>query len=247
MDSNRQIPSNGKRFSIRTLLGITVIVAISLGWMSSLNRLSRVKAQMIKERDRTAVIEGHIESIYQTKQNERNQGRGFLSGMNLDGCDFAGVTIKTGSSAFQSTTLNDAQLPNANITVGGSSFQSASFDRANLQSATLTATGSSFQIVTFVQSDLRSATLNAGNGAVFQAASFRGADLTGATINCSGISAFQAVDIDSANFTDADLSSIDANNLRTAYFSDPPTYSVGTKFPTGFVPADAGWVLADAP
>jgi uncharacterized protein YjbI with pentapeptide repeats len=228
-------------------LGVTVVLAIGMGWLATLEKLRRTNDRMLAEFERTQMIEGQIESIYSEKYRERNRGRGFLSGMKLDGCDFGGVTIDAGSSAFQSTSLESANLRDATITAGGSSFQFVSFDHADLRGAKLAASGASFQMITFVEADLQGAKLIGGNGSAFQAVSLRGADLTGATIQCSGVAAFSAVDIDSANFSDADLSSIDADNLRNAYYSNPPKYSGKTRFPTGFNPEKAGWKLEEGP
>jgi uncharacterized protein YjbI with pentapeptide repeats len=238
---------NSKRFSIRTLLGVTVVLAVVMGWLVTLQELRITKGRMSAASARTQMIESHIESIYGEKYRERNHGRGFMSGMNLDGCDFRGVTINADTSAFQATSLQNANLQNATITAGGSSFQSVSFDHADLRGAKLSASGAAFQMVTFVEADLRGAKLIGGNGSEFQAVSFRGADLTGATITCGGAAAFSAVDIDSANFSDADLSAIDADNLHSAYYSTPPNYSTKTKFPADFDPKKAGWTLADQP
>ena len=237
----------GKRYSIRRLFGLTLVLAIVMAWLVTLSELRRTQRRISVASARTRMLELNIDAIYSEKHRARNHGRGFLSGLKLDGCDFQGVTINAGDAAFQSTSLAGANLQGATIAAGGSSFQSVSFDHADLRNAKLSATGSSFQVVTFVEADLRGADLNGGNGAVFQAASFRGADLTGATIRCSGVAAFQVVDIDSANFSNADLSSINADNLRDGYYSSPPKYSKKTQLPAEFDPQQAGWTLVDDP
>jgi uncharacterized protein YjbI with pentapeptide repeats len=238
---------NGKRYSIRTLLGVTVVLAIAMAWLVTLAELGRTRRRISADSARTQMLESNIDAIYGEKHRARSHGRGFLSGMKLDGCDFHGVTIDAGDSAFQSTSLVSANLRGATITAGGSSFQSASFDHADMRGAKLSASGASFQLVTFVDADLRGAQLIGGNGSVFQTASFRGADLTGAKISCSGVAAFQVVDIDSANFSNADLSAIDAGNLQGAYYSNPPKYSNQTQFPPQFDPQKEGWTLVDEP
>lgn len=236
-----------RRYSIRTLLGVMVVLAIVMAWLATLAELRRAYQLISVDSARTRMLESNINAIYEDKHRVENHGHGFLSGMDLDGCDFHGVKINAGNSAFQSTTLRSANLQDSTITAGGASFQRVSFDWANLRAATLSASGAAFQLVTFVEADLRDAKLIGGAGSEFQTVSFRGADLTGATIRCSGAGAFQAVDINAANFSDADLGAIDANNLRSAYFSIPPIYSSKTKFPADFDPAQAGWKLADAP
>ena len=215
-----------------------------MGWVATLGELRQTQMRVAASTDRMRMINSQIDAIYATKQDSRNRGRGFLSGLVLDGSDFRDVQIDAGPSAFQSTSLRNANLENANIKAGGSSFQSVCFDEANLRGATLSASGASFQVVTFVNADMRGATLIGGSGSEFQNVSFRGADLTGATIRCGGSAAFAQVDIDSAVFYDSDLSRIDSKNLSSAFFTDPPKYDSLTKFPDGFDAGAVGWELA---
>ncbi|QDT08595.1 pentapeptide repeat-containing protein [Stieleria marina] len=227
---------------------LTMFLAIGLGWFRAVADRNRARKDAWEAKSQLRMLDQYIKPLLESpKQREQNRGRGFLSGMNLDGCDLRGISLTTGAGAFQSVSLQGAKLQNATISCGVSSFQQVSFDRADLTNAKLTATGSSFQLATFVGAKLVGTQLIGGNGAVFQANSFRGADLTNASFVCSGSSAFQIADIDSAVLVGTDLSSIDPENLRKAYFVDPPTYSLQTQFPAGFDPQFAGWILQELP
>ena len=235
------------RFSIRSLLAFTLIVAIGFLCVQSALDAQKWKQRHLQLSERLMAAENQLS--FRSGRNGRklpdpgNRSRGFLSGAQLDGSDFRGVVIRLGASAFQRTSLNDANLQNAVITAGGASFQFAQFDGANLQGAKLTGGGASFQLASFVAADLSQATLT-GSGSSFQLASFRNANLTGATITGPNIS-FQAVDLDSAKFEHADLSAIAAADLAACYFSTPPTYNANTRFPTGFDPVAVGWKLTE--
>jgi hypothetical protein len=49
------------------------------------------------------------------------------------------------------------------------------------------------------------------------------------------------VNISGARFERADLSAIDADNLASCYFVEPPTYDDRTVFPSGFDAEEQSW------
>ena len=95
---------------------------------------------------------------------------------------------------------------------------------------------SAFQLASFVNADLTGAVLT-GGGSSFQGSTFEGSKLVGARLLCSGAS-FQAVDVTGANFRGADISTLEAESLKSCYFQSPPRYDGKTKFPVGFDPVD---------
>ncbi len=245
MNDNRQQPgSNRRRITIRSLLALTLIVAIGFGWINAVKRAEshRDEVWRIQQRLLAANEQLELRDVAEKPQPGTRRHR-FLYETNLEGNDFRGVNISAGPSAFQKTWLVDSQLQNTIIVAGTSSFQRARFDHANLQNAQLTGGGASFQLASFAGADLRNASLT-GGGASFQCASLRDANLDGATINCPvNSSSFQLVDIDSASFRHADLSAIRAEDLESCYFFTPPMYDDKTRFPAGFDPAAVGWKL----
>jgi hypothetical protein len=218
-----------------------------LGWNRTYRRLQETRREVVVMSGRLGNIESSILELYTPPAPHHSDASvthlRIFSGTNLNGCNLSGMTIRSTGPEFQSVSLEDANLEDADISVSSSSFQKATFDRANLKHAKLSASGSAFQYVTFVGADLTGATLSSGTGADFQVVSFRDANLKGATIVCGGSSAFSTVDINNANFEDANLSSINADNLASSYFVSPPLYSNKTQFPSGFSPVDCGWRL----
>jgi uncharacterized protein YjbI with pentapeptide repeats len=219
-----------------------MIVAIGFGWINAAKQAKHWQAQAWRLQQRLLAADTQLKlRRLAEKPADETRHPGFLYETNLEGGDFRDIKIRIGAAAFQKTWLVGAKLPNATIVAGDRSFQHARFDHANLRNARMTGGGGAFQLASFAGADLSHAALT-GGGASFQGASFRDADLTGATIRCppSG-SAFQVVDIDSAKFPDADLSAIEAADLRSCHFSAAPTYNDRTLFPPGFDPIDVGW------
>jgi beta-lactamase regulating signal transducer with metallopeptidase domain/uncharacterized protein YjbI with pentapeptide repeats/Leucine-rich repeat (LRR) protein len=154
--------------------------------------------------------------------------------------DLTGASL-SGDNAFQQTQFDGATLTGATLKGGGSSLQLANFDGANLDGALLSGNG---QMASFVNANMAGASFT-GDGTALQTANFDGADLTRATIRCPSAGAFQLVSINRTNFADTDLSSLALTSLNSSKFSPktPPTYTKGTKFPSGFNPLKAGWKL----
>lgn len=232
-----------RNFSLRTLMLWTLLVAITLGWLRTSQTYS---TNLRRAQERLMNLELNIEQLYLDSDRDigsEGVGRSRFLNADLSHCHLASVRYESDSPAFQNVKLADANLERAVLVGSGASFQSACFDRAKMKGAHLRASGSAFQNVTFVEANLTDAIIQGGSGADLQNVSFRRANLTGAKIICQGPVAFTGVDLDAAILIDADLSSIDSENLAGAYFNEPPSYSKNTKLPAGFDPKKTGWTL----
>ena len=126
---------------------------------------------------------------------------------------------------------------------GTGAFQIATFDEAVLVNARLTGGGASFQLSSFAGADLTGATLTGGGAVVSAARPFRTPNLSAHESQGSG-TAFQAVNLDGADFRGADLSTLEAESLKSCYFMTPPKFDGATRFPAGFDPHAEGWSQA---
>ena len=228
----------GLRFSLRTALVCTALIALTLGWYRTVKEARTRNARL--ERELTnAVAQIHLaESRAAFQGGDRSNVKptakgGVLSGATLEGVNLRGIVIDGGSSAFQRTVFGHSDLSNVSLSGGAASFQAASFNHAILKNARLTGGGSSFQLATFEDADLSGAELT-GN---LQGISLKHAVCVGTTI----VGSFQGARIDAVQFQMADLTGINNRNLASCYFEDPPTYDAETTFPEGFDPAANGW------
>jgi len=228
------------KFSIRDVLLATMLVALFFGWRSSKQQAERRIAGLKR---RLAYAESG--ETWDTRRFQLHQKRtekpasGLLSRANLEAADLQGGVLVGMNSAFYLTVFNDADLQHASLTGGNAAFQGARFFRTNLTGAKLSGGVSAFQLASFVNADLTGAVLT-GGGSSFQGSTFEGSKLVGARLVCSGAS-FQAVDVTDANFRGADISTLEAESLKSCYFQSPPRYDGKTKFPVGFDPVDEGW------
>lgn len=229
------------RFTVRDLFLLIVLVSVILAWISSEQRgeqRRRIQEQQVHyaqqelERARDQLRD-------QARPRDRDRNRSFWEA-DLEDSNLAGMTIASNQNAFQRASFKNCRLEDATLQGGTASFQVSRFDGAKLNRARLIGEAASFQMASFVGADLTGAAL-IGESASFQSATFEGATLIGATLSGN----FQTANISGAKFEDADLSAIDASNLGSCYFNDPPTYNAHTKFPTGFNPAERLWRRVD--
>jgi uncharacterized protein YjbI with pentapeptide repeats len=150
------------------------------------------------------------------------------------------------SSGLQKTNFTRATLETADLSGGGSGLQKAIFVEATITNSSLRGEGASFQMAAFQNAKLHSTKLT-GSGPAFQKSNFDGARLFRTTISCNSPTAFQLVKLNDTEFVACDLSSIDAEALRSCEFSTatPPRYDAKTKLPKGFDPEAAGWKLIE--
>jgi beta-lactamase regulating signal transducer with metallopeptidase domain/uncharacterized protein YjbI with pentapeptide repeats len=146
------------------------------------------------------------------------------------------------SSGMQKAKFTRATLETADISGGASGLQKALFTEATITNSTLRGEGASFQLADFQKAKLHSSKLS-GSGPAFQKSNFDGARLLRTTISCNSRTAFQLVKLNDTEFVECDLSSIDAEALRSCEFdaATPPRYDVMTKLPEGFDPEAARW------
>jgi hypothetical protein len=229
------------RVSIRGLFFLILLVALLFGWHSSRQRAERERRQQ-EQRLRYAE-----EELRRARDELRDQQRGprpdrarSFWEADLEGSNLAGMTIASGSNAFQRASFRECILEGATLVGGDASFQLARFDAAKLARAQLKGGGSSFQASSFLGADLTGATL-VGGGSSFQGASFEEATLIGAKLSGN----FQVVNISGARLEAADLSAIARDDLGSCYFKDPPTYDARTMFPPGFDPVERSWRRVD--
>ena len=224
------------QFTTRTVMMVTLLLAVMLGWRSSVRR---GELQMAQQANRLAYAEQELARARDELQDrvrvKPDRSRALWMAA-LDGANLSGMTIASPTNPFQRASFKDCNLENATLQGGTSSFQLAQFDGADLIKATLTGGDCAFQNATFVGADLTGAVLT-GGGVSFQASSFENATLIGARLTGS----FQGANISGAHVEGADLSALDGNSLASCYFKDPPTYDGQTKFPAGFAPPAQLW------
>jgi len=218
------------------MLIFTLLVALALGWHSSVQRAERMLAL---QTNRLRYADQELNRIREELgfRNRATRGSaGTLWDVQFDGARLRGISFSSPNNAFQRTSFKDCDLQNAALQAGGAAFQRARFDGANLADAKLTGGGSSFQRATFVGADLTGAAL-AGGGSSFQLSSFENATLVGARL----VGSFQLSNISGARFEGADLSALDSDSLASCYFQKPPIYDDRTRFPPGFDPLARHW------
>lgn len=224
------------RFSIRGVMLLTLLIALLLGWRSSVQRagvqLRQQAKQLVYAEQELARARDELESRGSIKPDK---SRAFWLAQ-LEGANLAGMTISSPGNAFQRASFQGCNLEHATLQGGVSAFQLARFDKAKLAGAKLSGGNASFQHATFVGADLTDAVLT-GSGSSFQMSSFENATLVRACLAGS----FQAVNISGAHFEAADLSSLDSHDLASCYFKIAPSYDEQTKFPVGFHPEAMGW------
>lgn len=234
--SSENRPTRRPRFTIRSLLIFTLLVALALGWHSSVQRAERMLAlQAIRLRYADREL-NRIQEELGFRDRATRGGPETLWDVQFDGARLQGISFSSPNNAFQRASFKDCDLQNATLEAGGAAFQRARFDGADLANAKLTGGGSSFQRATFVGADLTGAVL-AGGGSSFQLSSFENASLVRARLAGS----FQLSNISGARFEGADLSALDSDSLAGCYFQTPPSYDSGTRFPVGFDPAAQHW------
>jgi uncharacterized protein YjbI with pentapeptide repeats len=218
------------------LLLLTLLVAMLLGWHSS---VQDAKRQLALNANRLQYAESELERA-RDELKDRDRPKQTAARMfwqaEFDGAYLRDVTISSPGNAFQRASLKDCDLENATLQAGGAAFQFARFDGSSLVNAKLTGGGASFQLTTFVACDLTGAVL-AGAGASFQGSSFENATLVRARLTGS----FQNVNISGAHFEGADLSALDSQSIESCYFKEAPTYDGETAFPAGFEPVANLW------
>jgi uncharacterized protein YjbI with pentapeptide repeats len=225
------------RFRLRTALVCMALVALLIGWYTSMERerakSARFVQQLMNAQFQVRMAESRAEMQDHAVSRTKTRGKGALAKASFEGVDLRDVVIKAGTSAFQLTIFDNSDLSGTSLTGGDASFQGSSFKNAILKNAKLGGGGSSFQLATFENADLSGASLT-GN---LQGMSLRKAKCIGARINGS----FQSVNIDAAQFQQADLSAISHQDLASGYYETPPTYNAKTSFPDGFDPNAHGW------
>jgi uncharacterized protein YjbI with pentapeptide repeats len=229
-------PKPRPRFTIRTVLILTLLIALLLGWHVSVRDARRQLAQQVT---RLRYAEEELERTRDELDDRDRPKRGaarVLRDAELDGAHLRGVTISSPSNAFQRASFKNCDLENATLQGGGAAFQRARFDGSKLANAKLTGGVSSFQEATFVDSDLTGAVLF-GGGASFQRSSFENATLVRARL----VGSFQMVNISGTHFEGADLSALDGPSLASCYFRESPTYDGQTQFPATFDPVTQLW------
>jgi beta-lactamase regulating signal transducer with metallopeptidase domain/uncharacterized protein YjbI with pentapeptide repeats len=191
-----------------------------------------------------------------------------LAGANLVGSTWEDMMVPGMADSFQETNFTRAHLLNVQMIGKESSFQNAKFDQATFDGVSARGGNSAFQVASFDGARITNSTLD-GDGAAFQGASFRGAkfkssrlggkggafqkatfdnaNLERTTIACDIQTAFQVVSLNDTEFVECDLSSIDAEALRSCEFdtATPPRYDTKTKLPKGFDVQAAGWKLIE--
>jgi uncharacterized protein YjbI with pentapeptide repeats len=229
-------PRYRPRFTIRTLLTFTLVVAMALGWrVSHRNARQEIALQTVQLRYAEEELRRARDELKDRDRPNQPSSRNFWEA-EFDGAYLRDVTISSPSNAFQRASLKNCDLQNATMEADTSAFQLAHFDGSNLAHAKLTGGGASFQCATFVGCDLTGAVLD-GGGSSFQLSSFENATLVGARLAGS----FQLVNISGAHFEGADLSALNTGSLQSCHFKDPPTYDAQTQFPAEFDPAANLW------
>jgi uncharacterized protein YjbI with pentapeptide repeats len=229
-------PGYRPRFTTRSLLTFTLVVAMALGWRASeRNARKQIAAQAVQLRYAEEELRRARDDLEDRDRAKQSASRNFWEA-EFDGAHLRDVTISSPTNAFQRASLRNCDLQNATLEAGTSAFQSAHFDGSNLAHAKLTGGAASFQLATFVGCDLTGAVLD-GGGASFQGSSFENATLVGARWAGS----FQGVNISGAHFEGADLSALDSQSLESCHFKEPPTYDAQTRFPAEFDPAENLW------
>jgi uncharacterized protein YjbI with pentapeptide repeats len=224
------------RFTIRSLLILTLLIALGLGWHSSVQRAERTLA-LQTNRLRYAVEElNRVREELGFRDRATRGSAETLWDVQFDGARLRGISYSSSNNAFQRTSFKDCDPQNATLQAGGAAFQRARFDGANLADAKLTGGGSSFQRATFVGADLTGAVLE-GGGSSFQLSSFEDATLVRTRL----VGSFQLSNISGARFEGADLSALDSDSLASCYFDDPPSYDDQTHFPADFDPVARQW------
>jgi uncharacterized protein YjbI with pentapeptide repeats len=233
------------RFTITSLLVLTLFVALLLGWRRSVDEARR---QMTEREMHIAQQNRALQFANEEVRRARDQvddlrtvhrdASRVVYGSQFEGVTLVGATLASPENAFQRTSFAGSDLRRATLQGGVSSFQLANFDGAKLEGAILRGGDASFQGATFVGADLAGADV-AGGPISFAMASLENANLTGAKLAGS----FQNANLSGANFAGADLSALNAGDLASCYFRDPPRYDDRTKFPAGFDPVGQGWRL----
>jgi beta-lactamase regulating signal transducer with metallopeptidase domain/uncharacterized protein YjbI with pentapeptide repeats len=145
-------------------------------------------------------------------------------------------------SGMQKTNFTRATLETVDVYGGVSGLQKALFTEASITNSSLRGDGAALQEASFAGAKLHSSKLT-GKGPAFQKANFNDARLFRTSISCDSPTAFQGVKLNNTEFIECDLSSIDAEALRSCEFdtATPPRYDAKTKLPEGFDPKAAGW------
>lgn len=187
-----------------------------------------------------------------------------LAGANLVGSTWEDMMVPGVSGLLYEADMTDAKILNAQLTGQSSGLQKTNFTRATLETADLSGGVSGLQLAKFVDAKITNSSLygeesafqeasfeNAklhstklsGKGSAFQKSNFDGAKLYRTTISCDSPTAFQGVILNDTEFVECDLSSIDAEALRSCEFdtATPPRYDAKTKLPMGFDPVAVGW------
>jgi uncharacterized protein YjbI with pentapeptide repeats len=231
------------RFSVRALLMLTLLLAVALGWRSSVQQAQRQRSaleqQLAEQKVHLEYAERELnrarDDLSDLAQPKQDRSR-VLYGAQFEGASLRGVTMSHPGNAFQGTSFRGCDFTGATLEGDVAAFQLARFDDAKLAGAKLIGGNAAFQGATFVNADLTEATLTGGPSS-FQTASFENANLKNTRLAGS----FQGVNLSGARLAGADLSAIRAEDLDGCYFRDPPTYDEATKFPQGFDPAVKLW------
>jgi len=224
------------RFTIRALLTFTLLVAMALGWRTSVrDARQQIALQTVQLRYAEEELRRARDDLKDRDRPKQPNSRNFWEA-EFDGAYLRDVTISSPGNAFQRASLKNCDLKSATLEADTSAFQLARFDGSNLADAKLTGGGASFQCATFVGCDLTDSVLD-GGGSSFQRSSFENATLHRARLAGS----FQAVNISGAHFEGADLSAVERGALQSCHFKEPPTYDAQTQFPADFDPAANLW------
>ncbi len=263
MEGERERRGCRPQFTIRTMLFVTLLIALGMGWYSSMERAREKLRREGEERRKLyrlmkdATNQYNL-SLWRNKARERAESKQReVAGVNLKDakievgefafaetsfidCSFRNAILRIDGGAFQGSQLDNTDLADVELTASGSTFQSASFVSADLSGAVITCSGASFQGASFANADLSGAVLTTG-GTSFQGVSLDGAKLTAARLEFDVVS-FQGANINGAQFQGADLSTADWRTLEGwCYFETPPSYDEETRFPAGFDPVERGW------
>ncbi len=149
-------------------------------------------------------------------------------------------------AGFQKTNFGGSKLVKANLDGGDAGFQQCDFSRTDISSSQLRGGVASFQLASFASAVISDTTIEGGVSA-FQGANFSYASLSNVALVSNSPVAFQGVSLNSTEFINVDLSTIDAEALKSCKFHEgtPPEYNSATKFPEGFDPKKQGWKLIE--
>jgi uncharacterized protein YjbI with pentapeptide repeats len=145
------------KFTIRTLLLVTVCVALATGWYSEARR-NRINISLLQQHLRFKTLESDLISGRRkvtSKDDATPIGDVSLTkSLQLDRTDLTKVEIHVTQHQMEAASFRGSNLENAKLVGPGSAFQRAHFENARMRGATLDGGTSSFQYAMFDGADL---------------------------------------------------------------------------------------------